>query len=107
MFLSLTSHFAPVRKHALVISILKPGKDPVLPLSYRPLSPLDTTGKLFEKILLTKFQSEVSGRGLLNDEQFRLKPRNGTALQLARFVKRVTRNFGEKKANRRRFCRCG
>ena len=43
-----THHFPPVWKHARVISILKPGKDPAQPSSYRPISLLDTIGKLFE-----------------------------------------------------------
>jgi hypothetical protein len=50
----LTHHFPPVWKHASVISILKPGKDPALPSFYRPISLLDTIGKMFEKILLTR-----------------------------------------------------
>jgi hypothetical protein len=33
-----------------VISVLKPGKDPSLPSSYRPISLLDTIDKLLEKI---------------------------------------------------------
>jgi hypothetical protein len=55
-------------KHARVISILKPGKDPTLPSSYRPNILLDTVGKLFEKILLTWVLREVNERGLLSDE---------------------------------------
>ena len=47
-----THHFPQASKHARVISILKPGKDPAQPSSYRPISLLDTIGKLFEKILL-------------------------------------------------------
>ena len=47
-----THHFPPVWKHARVISILKPGKDPAQPSSYRSISLLYTIGKLFEKILL-------------------------------------------------------
>jgi hypothetical protein len=49
-----THHYLPVWKHARLISILKPGKDPAQPSSYRPISLLDTVGKLFEKLLLTK-----------------------------------------------------
>jgi len=45
-----THHFPQTWKHARVISILKPGKDPAMPSSYRPISLLDTIGKLFEKI---------------------------------------------------------
>ena len=48
----LTHHFPTAWKHARVISIMKPGKDPALPSSYRPISLLDTIGKLFENILL-------------------------------------------------------
>jgi hypothetical protein len=44
----LTHHFSTAWKHARMISILKPGKDPALPSSYRPISLPDTIGKLFE-----------------------------------------------------------
>jgi hypothetical protein len=52
---------------------------------------------MFEKILLSRILSEVSGRGLLRDEQFGFRPKHSTTLQLARLVERVTRNFGEKR----------
>jgi len=78
-----------------MISILKPGKDPALPSSYRPISLSDTIGKLFEKILLSRILHEVILRGLLRDEQFGFRPRHSTSLQLARLVERITRNFGE------------
>ena len=80
-----------------MISILKPGKDPALPSSYRPISLLDTIGKLFEMILLDRILHVVSERGLLPDEQFGIRPRHSTSLQLARLVERITRNFGEKR----------
>ena len=56
----LTHHFPTAWNHARVISILKQGKDPALPSSYRPISLLDTIGKLFEKILLAWILHEVS-----------------------------------------------
>ena len=40
---------------------------------------------------------EVSGRGLLRDEQFRLKLKHSTAPQLARLVERVSRNFDKRR----------
>ena len=49
----LRTHYLPTTwKHARLISIIKPGKDPAQPSSYGPISLLDTIGKLFEKILL-------------------------------------------------------
>jgi len=91
----LTHHFPSVWKHARVISILKPGKAPALPSSYRPISLLDTIGKLIEKILLTRILHVVSELSLMRDEQFGFRPRHSTSLQLVRLVERITRNFGE------------
>jgi predicted transcriptional regulator len=92
-----TQYFTTVWKQARVISILKRGKDPALPSSYRPISLLDTIGKVFEKILLSRILSEVNERGLLRNELFGLRPKHSTYLQLARHIERVFRNFGEKR----------
>ena len=83
----LTHNFRSVWKHARVISILKPGKDPALPSCYWPISLLDTFGKLFEKILLARILHVVSECGLMRDEQFGFRPRHSTSLQLARLFK--------------------
>jgi hypothetical protein len=92
-----TQYFPVAWKHACVFSILKPGKDPALPSSYRPISLLDTIGKLFEQILLSRILYEVSARGLIRDEQFGFRPKHSTALQLIRIVERFSRNFDEKR----------
>jgi len=84
-----THHFPQTWKHARVISILKPGKDPALPSSYRPISLLDTIGNLFENILLARILYVVNERGLMRDEQFGFRPKH-MSLQL-------TRHFGEKR----------
>jgi hypothetical protein len=80
-----------------VISNLKPGKDPPQPTSYRPIILLDTIGKLFEKILITRILHEVGERRLLRNEQFGFRPRQSTSLQLVLLVERITRNFGKKR----------
>jgi len=93
----LLSHHLPTAwKHERVMSILKPGRDPTLPSSYRSISLLDTIGKLFEKILLARILHELSVRGLMRHEQFGFKRRHSTSLQLAR-LERIIRNFCEKK----------
>ena len=76
----ITRHFPTVWKHARVISTLKPGKDPALPSSYRPISLLDTIGKLFEKILIARILHEINVRGLLRNEQFGFRPEHNTYL---------------------------
>jgi hypothetical protein len=90
-------YFPSAWKHARVASILKPGRDPTLPSSYRPIRFLDTVGKLFEKILLARVLREVSERGLLRDEQFGFRSRHSTTLQLARLVERVNGNVDERR----------
>jgi hypothetical protein len=80
-----------------VVCILKPGKDPTLPPSYRPISPLDTVGKLFEKILLATIRREVNERGFLREEQFGFRPGHSTALQLGRIFERVNRNIDDRR----------
>ena len=57
---------------------------------------MDTLGKLFEKTLLARILHEVSEHGLMRDEQFRIRPRHSTSLQLACLVEKMTRSFGEK-----------
>jgi hypothetical protein len=52
---------------------------------------------LFEKILLSRVLCEVRERGLLRDEQFGFRPKHSTALQLARLLERVSRNFDVKR----------
>jgi hypothetical protein len=76
----LSCHFVPTWKHARVIPILKPGKDLAQSSSFRFMSHLDTTGKLSEKILLTRIFSEVSGRKLPRDELFEFRPKHSTPL---------------------------
>jgi hypothetical protein len=92
-----TQNFPSIWKRARVISILKPGKDLALPSSYQTISLLDTIGNVFEKIILRRIQSEVSGRGLLRDEQFCFRPKHSTSWQVIRLVERVSRNLGEKR----------
>jgi hypothetical protein len=92
-----TQHFPTAWKDARFFCILKPGKDPALPSSYRPISFLDTIGNLFEKILLDRILHEVNVHGLMRGEQFGFRPKHSTSLQLTRLVVRITRNFGEKR----------
>ena len=72
-------------KNARVCSTLKPGENPALPLSYRPICLLDTIGKLLE-ILFTGTVCEVSGHGLLRNKPFGFRPKHRSELQLNRLV---------------------
>jgi len=56
----LTHQSLTARKKARVFSILNPGNDPALPSSYRPISLLETIGKVFENVILTRILHEIS-----------------------------------------------
>jgi len=88
-------YFPPAWKYGRVTSTLKPWKDPELTSFQTRL--LDTIGKLFDKILLTRILSEVSGRGFLRNEQLGFGSKHSTALQLASLVERVHGNLEEKR----------
>jgi hypothetical protein len=64
------SHFPNPWKEEKVITLPKPGKDPELPQSLRPMSLLSTTGTLFEKVILKLVQKNIEEKGLLNASQF-------------------------------------
>ena len=51
---------------------------------------VDTVGKLFEKILLSRIMAEINSRGLLRDEQFGFRPG-------FRLVEKFKRNSDEKR----------
>jgi hypothetical protein len=53
-------YFPPAWKNAGVVSILKPGKDPTLPSSYRPLSLLDAIRNFFEENPLSRVLKDVN-----------------------------------------------
>jgi hypothetical protein len=59
--------------------------------------PPQEDSQLLATILLARILHEVSERGLLRDEQFGVRPRHSTSLQMARLVERIARNFGEKR----------
>ena len=52
-------------KYVRVIALLNPRKDPALPLSYKPISLLDTIRQLIENILLFILIAQIITLGLL------------------------------------------
>lgn len=59
---------------------------------------------MFEKVLLNRFLCDVSGRGLLRNEQFGFNP--STALHHTRLVERV-QELCQEQSNSRNLSRCG
>lgn len=57
-------------KSSRLVLLLKNGKPPETPSSYRPLCLLNDTGKLFETLLVDRLEQHVMARGGLSDSQY-------------------------------------
>jgi hypothetical protein len=85
-------HFPPAWKHATTVMILKPGKDPTKPLSYRPISLLNIAGKVFEKILSNRLKNFLEINNLLPPEQFGIRSEHSTINPILEFHTDTTRH---------------
>ena len=65
-------------KTANVIAIPKPGKDPLSPSSYRPISLLLTLSKLLERIITDRVTYFLETQQLLDPFQFGFRQGRGT-----------------------------
>jgi hypothetical protein len=70
-------------KRTRIVTILKPGKDPALADSYRPISLLSCIRKFFERMLLLRLELWAEKSGILSGTQFGLRKGKGTTDCLA------------------------
>jgi hypothetical protein len=83
-------YFPKEWKHAVVVPIPKPGKDPSNPSNYRPISLLSSISKVFERIILKRLNTFVSTQKVLPNHQFGFRAAHSTSYQLNRVVWHVT-----------------
>jgi hypothetical protein len=90
-------YFPTAWKTAHTVMIPKPGKCPNDPKSYRPISLLSITGKIFERILTNRLQLTLESNNLLPPEQFGFRAQRSTHNPLAELQTDITRhaNLGE------------
>lgn len=80
-------------KNAKVFPLLKPGKDPTVAQSYRPISLLSIVGKIFERVLLSRIQLHIDEFNIIPDTQFGFRNGHSTDLQLLRLINHVKANL--------------
>lgn len=76
-------HFPDEWKSAIVIPILKPGKQPLDPSSYRPISLLSCVGKVMEKMVADRLMWWLEKHKLLPANQAGFRKNRSTADNLA------------------------
>lgn len=69
-------------QEAVIIVLPKPGKDPMLPESYRPISLLPVDAKILAKVLATRLSRVISS--LIHPDQTGFIPGKSTAINLRR-----------------------
>lgn len=78
-------------KRQRLVLLLKPGKAPDEPSSYRPLCLLDTVGKVLERIIGDRLQEHLEGAGGLCDRQYGFRRARST-VDAIRTVVDIARN---------------
>ncbi|GBN96972.1 putative RNA-directed DNA polymerase from transposon BS [Araneus ventricosus] len=82
-------HIPNCWKTARVLPVLKPGKDPTHPVSYRSISLLPTLSKLGEKLILNRYLTHARKFRLPMPQQFGFTPKLSTNNQLFRVVEHI------------------
>ena len=93
-------YYPEIWKRARVIVLGKPGKDPRNPASYRPISLLRVSGKLFEKILNKRIVTYLEARNILSESQMGFRRERGVDDQ----VTLVAHKIAEALNRRRKTC---
>ncbi|GFT78446.1 RNA-directed DNA polymerase from mobile element jockey [Trichonephila clavipes] len=97
------NHFPENWKEAIIFPINKPGKDPHLATSYRPISLLSTIGKLTESIILLRLKNFINSNNLLNPNQYGFTTKLSTLHPLLRLTEHISEGFRKRKARARSF----
>ena len=75
---------------AVILPLLKDGKDPALPSSYRPISLTDCLGKLLEKVIADRMSSYMEENNLFNESQAGFRKERCTTDQVIKLVQMAT-----------------
>ena len=83
------NHFPPKWKSSKIILIPKPGKNPTLTSSYRPISLLAALSKIFERLLLDELIADEAQLQLIPDHQFGFRQQHSTVEQVHKIVNSI------------------
>ena len=84
-------------KHAHMVFIHKAGTDKHDPLNYRPISLLNTMGKIFGKIINTKLKDFLQENNIIKESQHGFRAKRGTSTLLANMYERISREKDDRK----------
>lgn len=91
-----TGHVPKSWKHAIVVPILKVGKDPHLAGSYRPISLTSSMCKLMERLVANRLQWYLERHQLLSNVQSGFRRNRGTMDHVVRLQDTVVRQLNNR-----------
>ncbi|GFW98399.1 probable RNA-directed DNA polymerase from transposon X-element [Trichonephila clavipes] len=92
------NHFPDNWKDTIIFPINKPGKDPHLASSYRPIFLLFTIGKLTESIILHRFKNFINENNILNPNEYGFTNKLSTLRLVLRLTEHISEGFQKKKS---------
>ena len=92
-----TGHFPTLFRRAIVVSVPKPGKDPLSTAGYRPIALLSTLGKKLETLLCTRLTSRMEKSKIWSDFQYGFRRNKSTTQAISRLMDRATRALNNRK----------
>ena len=93
------NHYPNSLKTAKIIPILKPLKSPQEPKNYRPISLLNGTAKIIEKIIHNHIQEHMETHNLNNQNQHGFRKGRSTTTQLKRLTNTILEAKQHKKSS--------
>jgi hypothetical protein len=78
-------------EESTIISIPKPGKDPLKPDSYRPIALLSSIFKIYEKVVLSELQKHLTVK--IRPEQSVFRREHSTTQQLVKLIDHICNNL--------------
>ena len=82
-------------KHQIVIPILKPGKNPSDPSSYRPIALSSVLAKIFEHLIKNRLEWILENRSILSESQFGFRRGMGTLDSLSTLSSQIRLAFSQ------------
>lgn len=87
-------------KDAVVIGIPKPGKPKDQPSSYRPISLLNTMGKIYERLIYTRLRDFAEDNSLIPDTQFGFRAKHSCVQQVHRITEHILEGFSRSRPHK-------
>lgn len=92
------SHIPKQWKHAEIVMIPKPGKNPSNPTSYRPISLLSTMSKIIERVMKHRMLSWIHEKQVISKHQSGFMSKRQTRDHIFRLIQTIQHGVNDRKA---------